>query len=376
MGIRKNKKLLITLSILLAIAVIVLPMRVTGEVKPITEVEDKLEGISEEEKAVLEKLFTINQELEELERQKTVITGEIDSLQLQIDDLEVSIEEKQEDYEVQLEVLEQVLVDYQRGGPATYLEILLNADKLSTFLKSINLIKDISHNVNDLLVSLEEDKKLLQEEKTQMDDKLTLLDAKEAELTDNIHKNELLQQEQEEYLASLQEDKQYYEEQLGNLKTMWTDCQTLFSGIVEELTGIINAGYFTEEDLNLSMGLFRMHGALEETDFNRVLTENSKLTETIFHFKVNQVVIEVPEKHLTLTGNFIIAGDCAIQFEVTEGTFYELPLEPSSIEELFQKGPLLIDFSKIADDMIAIDFTLDKVESREGKLAFDVIPQW
>jgi hypothetical protein len=87
-------------------------------------------------------------------------------------------------------------------------------------------------------------------------------------------------------------------------------------------------------------------------------------------------VIEVPEKHLVLTGDFIVAGDNAIQYEVKEGTFFEIPLENASIEELFQKGPLLINFKTIAGDMVMIDFSLNKVESLDGRLAFEIKPEW
>ena len=368
--------LVIVLSLLLVPALIIVPIRVSGEVQPITEMEDKLAGISEEEKAVLEKLFAISQEIEVMEREEVEINGDIDTLQVQITDIETGIEEKKEDYDLQLNILEKVLVNYQRGGPASYLEILLSADNLTEFLKSINIIKDISRNVGELLVTLEDGKKVLQEEKSRLDEKALLLEDKKVELQENLHRNLLLKQEQEEYLASLQEEQAFYQEQLVNLETMWGDSQKLFTNIVEEITRIAGAGYFTMDDLNLSFGITKMRGAILEDTFNKILKENSDIPSTTFGFHLNQVVIEVPEKHLVLTGDFIIAGESAIQLEVQEGYFYDIPLETASIEELFQNGPLLIDFKKIAGDMVTIDFTLNQVESQEGKLTFEIKPEW
>ncbi|MDF2942470.1 MAG: hypothetical protein K0S01_1328 [Herbinix sp.] len=360
----------------IVLVLIITPVPVLGDVQPITEMEDKLTGITEEEKEVLEDLFTITQEINEIKHQETQINEEINNLQVQIKDLADGIEEKQRDYDLQLDILEQVLVNYQRGGPASYLEILLGADNLTTFLKSINIIKDISRNVGELLDGLEEGKKVLIKEKNNLDVKALLLKDKKAELQVNLHKNQLLQEEKEVYLASLQEQRDFYQEQLGNLETMWTDCTNLFTDIVEEITRVIGVGNFTTEDLNLSLGFTKIQGSIGEDTFNRNVKENSELPETIFHFDQNQVVIEVPEKHLVLTGDFVIEGDSAIQYEVQEGTFYDMPLEKNSIEELFQNGPLLIDFKTMAGAMVNINFTLNKVETQDGILAFEIKPEW
>ena len=43
-----------------------------GQVQPIAEVEEKLQGISDIEEAVLEDLFSLSQEIEETERQEGI----------------------------------------------------------------------------------------------------------------------------------------------------------------------------------------------------------------------------------------------------------------------------------------------------------------
>lgn len=364
------------ITIVMMITLVVIPYHVSGEVQPITDLQEKLEGISAQEKAVLEKLFTINQKMEELKREIQQITEEIDALQVHSIELENKIEEKQKDYDFQLNILKQVLVDYQRGGPASYLEILLNADNLTEFLKSINMIKDISRNVGELLDDLEEGKKVLQTEKDELAENVLLLEQKQSELEEPLKEQQELKEEQEEYLASLQEDREHYQEQLENLVQVWEDCKLLFSDIISEITKIVGEGYFTTEDLNLSYGFFKMEGALTEDTFNKILQEHSKLPETIFHFYTDKVVIEVPGKHLVLSGKFTLAGDASLLFEVEEGSFYEMPLEATSIQELFKNGPLLIDFKQLAGDSVSIDFALNKLETIEGSLVFDIIPKF
>jgi peptidoglycan hydrolase CwlO-like protein len=375
--LKRNKKNLILAFLMICILIgCVIPIRAAGKVKQITETQEKLEGITEEEKAVLEELFSINQKIEELETQEEKINSDMEKLNTQIDKMQEQIDSKQKDYDSQLDILKQVLVDYQRGGPATYFEILLNAEDLSAFLKSINVIKDISHNVKELLVTLKDAKKAMEEEKAKLDEKAKQLNQKQTQLAENLADNQALQEDKEAYLASLQEDKEYYEEQLDNLELMWTNCQSLFPELAIEITDTINDGYFTFDDLNMKLGLLEMSGYLREDTFNHILADKEELSDITFDFKEEQVVLNVPEEHLVLTGEFVIAGESAIRYEVTQGTFYDMPLEQSSIEELFKNGPLLIDFKTISEGIIAIEFTLNKVYSEEDKLAFEISPKW
>lgn len=367
---------IILLSAVFAAVMLLAPMQASGEVRQIEELNDKLENISEEEKAVLQQLFTLEQEIDTIEQEEERINGDIADLQSQINDLEKDIEATQADYDRQLDILKQVLVNYQRGGPASTLENLLNAENLSSFIKSLNIMKDISHNVNELLTSLKEGKLLLQEKKEQLNQDKEQLMKKEEELQVELNKKQEIQKEQEKYLASLRENKAYYEEQLYNVTLMWDSCKKLFPGISEEMSQIINEGYFTLEDLNLNFSFFSISGSLGEDVLNRILSEHTQQSETVFTFDDDRVIITVPELHLVLEGKFTITADTAVQYEVQSGTFYDMPLEPASLQELFESGPLQIDFKTITKDIIAIDFKIQKVESTKGSLSFVIIPQF
>ena len=360
--------------ILMSLTYNLFPNMASGEVKPITEIKEKLEGISEEEKKILKELFTIRQEIYEKEKEEARISGEINILEKDIDKIRIGIDEKQKDYDDNLQLLKQVLQLYQRGGPASYLEILLGAKDLRTFLNGLNLIKDISRNVDELLTSLEEDKKNLQDEKAILDSQMIQLEQKMIDLQRPIEEKLALKLKMEEYLANLQEEKEDYEEQLKDLEQLWGECKLLFSNIVSEMTRIVGEGHFKDEDLNLSFGLFRINGLIHEDTFNRIIKEHSNLPETNIHFSKDQVQIQVPDWKLVLTGNFIIEGNTSIRFVVKEGTFYGLPLEESSLEELFEQGPLFIDLKDMAGDMVTIDFYLHDVDTLEDNLKFTIIP--
>lgn len=371
-----RNKVTITFALILLIISTMLPLKVFGEVQKVTELEDTLSGISKEEKVVLEELFKLQQEIDGMEQKERVAAAEIDQRQLQVENLESQVQAAQSEYSLQLDILKQVLVDYQRRGPASYLEILLDAKNLSEFLASLNIIKDITHNVKDLLASIEDSKAELLNRRDILVDQKLLLEQSREKLQERLRAKEKLQEEREAYLASLQGDRAFYEEQLNLISQMWADCTTLFPDIVEELTEITRAGYFTLEDLNLAYGLFSIQGYISQEVFQQILTENSTLPRTMFRFQEETVVIDVPDKNLSLVGNFVVEGDMAIRFEVQEGTFYDLPLEATSLQELFSNGPFVIDFGAMAGDMLRLNFTLSEVWSQEGALNFIIIPEY
>ncbi|NLP33577.1 MAG: hypothetical protein GX359_00040 [Clostridiales bacterium] len=370
----RTRKISTTFSIILALIMITvhIPKIASGDIKQITEAEDKLENISNEEKAVLEELFFISQHIDEMEIEEEQISMDMERIQAEIGDIENTIVEKQKEYDEQLVLLERFLVLYQRSGPATYIEFLLKAENLTEFLKSMNIIKDISKNVGELLASLEEYKELLEQEKARLDEKLLSLEAKKTELQINLEKQRALRQEQEDYLASLKVDKAFYEEQLSNLEQLWDANKMLFSEIVDEITRIVGEGYFTMEDLNIMFSFTGIKGHISDDTFNQVLNRHSDLTETIFTFQPGKIIIEIPENHMIIGGSFILAGESTIEFIPEEGRFYDMELEQSSLDELFRNSPLTIDFKAIAGEMVIFNFAVENVESQEGSLAFEI----
>lgn len=367
---------LISIILVMIIAFIRLPSVASGDVKPITEAEEKLENISEEEKAVLEELFFISQRIDEMELEEKQIAKDIDRIQIDIEEIECTIEEKQEKIDSQVAIMEQFMVLYQRRGPASFLEYLLKAGNLTEFLKSINAIKDIAKNVNNLLTSIETDKQILEQEKEQLDERVRQLEKKKDKLQAALQKQRELKQEQEEYLASLEVNKAFFEDQLGNLEQLWEANKILFAEIVGELTRIAGEGYFSMEDLNVTFSFTGIKGFIYDDTFNQVLNEHSGLTETIFNFEPGWITVEVPENHLVLGGTFTLVDDSTIEFIPENGSFYDMTLEQSSLDELFLESALTIDFKAIAAGMVIIDFTVKTVESQEGLLAFEIKPQF
>lgn len=343
----------------------VFPSRIWGEVQPVTEVQEKLKGISDKEKGILEDLFTLSQEIEEMDRQETEFSQRIDTLKVGIKDLENRIEDRQKEYDDQREVLRQVLVSYQRNGPASYLERILTSKDLTTFLRSLNIIKDLSRNVGDLLDSLETGKKQLASEKENLAGKMVLLEDQQKELQKAKAKKLQLKGDQETYLDSLEEERGYYQEQLENVQQMWGEIKAFFSDISQAFIELMEEENLFSEALELHFEFPLIKGTLDEKTVNDMLKEHSDLAGMEFHFHPGKAVLEIPEKQLSLEETFSIQEKKALRFEVEKGSFYKMPLEPASIQELFRDGYWLIDFK----DMLG-GSDLKSIEIMEGHVEF------
>lgn len=369
---KKICKLNVLFLLMISVSIAVRPYMASGEVKPITEANEKLRGITEQEQQTLEKLFILTQEIEEMEREEARIADEIKELESEIEKLDLSIKKEEENYDTYLNLLKQVLKSYQRGGPASYIDIILKAEDLASLIKSLNLIKDISRNTGELLASIEESRQNLEKKRQVLSDSLALLEAKNEELKGAIAERQIVAKEMEDFLDSLAEEKERFQEYLDNLKLMWENLKELFSKIVGEFSRIIGEGHFTLDDLNLKINFFSLKGSLHEDTFNRVINENSNLADMKFSFEKDLVRIEIPDNNLVLEGTFVIREKTALEFVPESGTFYNMALEPESIEELFRNGPMIIDFEKVAQDTITVNFELKEVVTGDGYLYFTI----
>lgn len=338
-----------------------------GQAEPVSKYNEALDQISESEKAVLEELFFLSQEIEKMAREETKIGEEIDSMKDQILELEKSIEIRQENYDRQLEILEKVLVSYQRMGPLSFLETVLSSKDMSDFIRSINTIKDLTHNTGELLVSIEDEKNKLDQEKHALDQRTTELEKKRAELDAALEQKIKLKAEQEAFLDSLNEERAYYEKQLLTLENQWGDIKSLFSKIVEEFTSMMREGYLSESDFDISMSFTSIKGSITDDKLNDAIAAYKKLPKMLFEFTPGKVKLEIPDLHLVLGGTFTLLNGSAMKFEVNEGYFYDMPLEPASIDDLFRDGYLLIDLAEITGG-----FSIQSVDILDGYMEFKV----
>lgn len=362
----KLKKLM---TVLILISCFTFIAAVSGQTDLVTSTQQNLEDISNEEKAVLEELFFLSQEIDEMNRRAEELSKESEAIAVEITVMEADISKRQENYDIQLEILEKVMVSYQKNGMTSYLETLLSAQNLTDFIKRLNVIQELSRNTGDMLNSMEEEKAALIAEREKLISNKAQMEKNMAELSDAITQKMRLKQDQEEYLNSLSEKKEYYRDQLNKLDQSWSEVKDLFSNIATEFSRVFNESDLTVDDFNLELEFLSVKGSITDHRMNEIIEKDKKLPKMIFDINTEVIQIEIPEKHLSLSGSIVIESGSAIRFNVTDGTFYDMKLEKPSIEELFRDGYLVIDFKELIGDI-----TLKSVELKDGFIEFKVSP--
>ncbi|MBB6216127.1 peptidoglycan hydrolase CwlO-like protein [Anaerosolibacter carboniphilus] len=368
--LKKGKmKLVLIFSIILVLMFFSIRMA-EGQRDSSSEIQEKLAGISEEERQILQNLFTIAQEIKEIEKEEERIGLEKDTILEEIEALKGAVENEEIAYEKKKTVLKEVLKTYQKRGPGTYLEIMLDADSLTTLIRRINALRDLTRNTGELLDGMEASREKLSVEKTKLDEKLILLEEKQNAARESLNKKVQLMKEQEAYLNSLNDEKEHYQAQLANVQQMWDELKSLFSKISDEFSSMTKADKLPSNAIKTSITLFGIKGSIEEETFNNIIKENPSLLGMTLRFYPGRVDMNLPKKNLVLSGKFVILEGNILKFDVKEGSFYGMPLGSGAIEELMQEGYPTMNLKPLVGGNV-----LKSIELSEGKLEFLVMPK-
>lgn len=347
--------------LIIVLAVFTFVSTLTGQADPFTTVQKKLDGISVEEKKVLEQLFIILQEISLMESEGKTIAQEIEDINNDLKILEKEVAKEEEEYKVKQNGLRQILKSYQRMGPVSYIEIILESDSLSSFLRRINILRDLTRDTGQLLAKIEESKNRLMDSKDKLKDKIQLLENRQKELDEALKKANSLKADLETYLSSLGEEKEYYESYLADMQIAWDEAKALFSKTAENFSDIVSGSSLSQEDLNLSFSINGVRGSIKEDTINDIIANHPDLESMMIDFKPGKIQIELPEKNLKLIGTFIIEGGHNLIFNAEEGSFYDMKLESGSIEELLRENQLVLNLTA----MLGNNMTLKSVEIGE-----------
>lgn len=341
--------------------------------EPIAQVKDTIDELTIEEKKVLETLFTLTQEIDVLEKEEKRLTNDINIIELDIEQLEIDIEDKQEAYNDNIIILEKILIAYQRRGALSYLDTLLDAGDLKTLVRSINIIREFSKSTEELLNEIEESKVSLEKDKEKLEKNILVLNLEKDKLENTIKNKSELITKQRDYLESLKEQKEFYALQLVQIEALWETNKLLFSNLTDNFSKIINGGNLTLQDLNLTFSFQGIKGAIPQDTLNNMLKSDENLSQMDFIMEEDKVSIHATDLQIKLDGTFTIKDKTTLLYVVEEGSFYDMPLSEESIDELFGEKEFFIDFSNI--EGIAITFYIDSVEIEREKLKFNIIPE-
>lgn len=351
------------------IMMIICTSTTVAQTQPPAGIQELLTGITEEEKHVLQGLFTLAQEIEVMESAERNLTKEIEQTNQEFVGLEMTITEEEANYKKNQEALKSVYKIYQKMGPGSYLEIMMDSDNLSTFLRRLNTFRDLTRNTGRLLENLELSKNKLAAEKVKLSEKLVLIKENQAQSKEALAKKLKLKEEKEAYLAGLKEKSTLYQEYLTSLQTMVAELKTLLSKSAMELSKIITDGSLPRDTIKITFSLFNIKGTIDEKTFNEIMSKQPNLSKLVFAFNEDEIEISIPEKNLVLTGDFVIQEENKLSFCAEKGSFYGMPLEPKYIEELLSEGDLILDLKPLLGKNI-----LQAIRLHEGTIELNIKP--
>lgn len=333
----------------------------TEDVLP--ETKEKLAGMDQKETETLQKLFSQVQDIEEMKKEGQGIAEDIDAVTKEIEDLQGAISAEEMAYAKKKDSLKQLLQSYQRLGPGSYLEIVLESKDFTEFLRRINTLREIARNTGELLEQLQSSKEKLATEKAQLNQKLAAMEDKQAQLAQSLTREEELKKTLELDLASLSQEKVHYKEYLSDLRQNWDDLKPLFSRTAAQFTRMIEDGRLPTDAFQISYGIHGLKGSIEDKKLNEILESYPELPKMVFNFYQDKVELSIPEQDLSLKGTFDLQDGHSLRFQVNEGSFSGFPLQSGAIEELFQEGDMKIDFKSLLGS-----FTLRSAELKKGFL--------
>lgn len=335
----------------------------------IEEIDRSIVDLNVEELKILDELYIIQQDINDLENQGRRIVLEIESVLLLIEDIEENIEEKTYSYNNNLEIMESVLKSYQKNGAYNYLQLILSSNDLPTLLRRINSIRDISRNTSKLLDTLNLEKEELMIEKSNLDDNLVILDNTRKELEKTISNKMESKATLEIRLNELMDEKDKYLGYLEELNNRWKVSKPVFEDVITTLVAIVETGDLPEELIETRITLTGVFGRISDNSLNIALKEKNLSSPLQVKFKKDEMTLTLDELKLIINGDLEQIDDQSLRFNMTSGQYMGLKLEKSSLEELFEFGFLELKFSSILGRN-----KIRTVRINDGYLELNIIP--
>ena len=188
----KNRRKII-LSILSVIVILIMIGNIvlaatSSELKE-QQKQSEINAAKEEQSKIRSQMSTIQKEVDDLNNKINTAQSEIDNLTIEIeektkliDETTIKLEKTQKELEEKEAMLEKRLVASYKAGDTSYLDVLLTSGSITEFLSNYYLIEQINEYDSELIETIKQTKKEIEEDKIALEDaKKTLESAKNSE---------------------------------------------------------------------------------------------------------------------------------------------------------------------------------------------------
>lgn len=191
------------------------------------EAEQKLEYVQEELSEAVIKIQELDDTIRQAEADIESLENELSTLQIEIDKTTIRLEEIEQSYIENEELMKQRLVAMYESGDATYLDILLHSTNIIDFISNYYSIQQIIQSDTELLVEIDREKNDVEKTKVDLDEKkasLKVKKAKKEQLAVITKNNKVIKEQSIENLSKeeivLQQQIEEYKEEEARIKSL------------------------------------------------------------------------------------------------------------------------------------------------------------
>ncbi|MGI6097157.1 MAG: murein hydrolase activator EnvC family protein [Dethiobacteria bacterium] len=197
--------------------------------------QGELEAMQKHEKELLSELRRLEGQIKQIEQELNELNNRIANTEQEIAVTEEELAEAEEQLAYKKDLLKRRLRAIYEHGNVSYLEVLFEASSFGDFLTKLNNLKIIADNDFQLLCKVEEEKKIVEAKKLQLEEQRSEL------LTmrrDSLLKKEKLEEtriKQEQVLAALQEEINKQEEAIAALEQEAKKLEGIIAALMAEM---------------------------------------------------------------------------------------------------------------------------------------------
>lgn len=186
--------------------------------KQIEKTASEIAGVKEQMTEQLTKINQLNSEISNYDDEISDLQTKIDNLTTEISQKQASIEEQEEKYAIQKELLDKRLIALYESGSTSYLDLLLSSDGLSDFISKYYIISTIAESDQELLNKIETIKNQIIEEKAYLVSAQEELITSQSELSNKKNLLENSKSQKQAIVSNLSAEEKVLQDQLDEFE--------------------------------------------------------------------------------------------------------------------------------------------------------------
>ena len=179
--------------------------------------ENQKQQVSQEKSDVQQQVDELNSQIENYESEIGNLEYKISDLNTQIADAENKINEKQENYDKQQKKKKKRLVVTYESGETSFLDVLLSSKSLTDLISNYYMVSQIAEADMNLMESIENEKKEIEQAKTTLEQSKQELDSSKAEKESMAIQLQTAKNEKSKYVSQLSQEEQDLQEEIDQL---------------------------------------------------------------------------------------------------------------------------------------------------------------